>query len=90
MMSWASGELRGQIDRFLKANGNLAEFQRDFLGQYLRLPQGALPAAELPVWSEVYRLLCHAVPAGSEPAAGAIGEAELRRRLTELRGSLRE
>jgi len=87
-MKWAARQLRSQLDQFLLGGKRFEEFRHDFLGQYLRLPENALPSGERSFWHEVYRLLCVTTQDPVSEAArnqGVIGEADLRERLQEFR-----
>jgi hypothetical protein len=84
---WGAQELRRHLDGFLAGKEPMADFQREFMGQYLRLTPGALPEPERPLWRSVYELLTRAAPDPIDPSArsqGVIGEAELRARLRDL------
>jgi len=85
---WAAQELRRHLDGFLAGRATMPDFQREFMGQYLRLPPHGLPQSEQPLWRSVYELLTRAAPDPIDPSArsqGVIGESELRARLRELK-----
>ena len=85
---WGARELRRHLDGFLSGHSPMADFQREFMGQYLRLTPRSLPRAEEPLWRSVYELLTRAAPDPidiKDRSHGVIGEAELRDRLKKLK-----
>lgn len=79
-------ELRRLVQEFLDQERSFADFHEAFLSRWTRLPPRALTPALRARWNEVFALVLTAIPdpvAGEEVAGGAIGEAELRRRLLQ-------
>lgn len=76
--------LRGLVQEFLDETRPFVDFHEGFIARWTRLPARALRPEARSRWNEIYALVLTALPdpVGAEDTArGAIGEAELRRRL---------
>jgi hypothetical protein len=76
--------LRRLVHEFLDEGRRFEDFHEGFIAQWTRLPARALTPAARSRWNDIYGLVLIALPdpVGEEDTArGAIGEAELRRRL---------
>ena len=76
--------LRRLVHEFLEEGHPFRDFHEGFIARWTRLPARALSAAAQSRWNDIYGLVLIALPdpVGEEDTArGAIGEAELRRRL---------
>ncbi len=77
----AAPRLQRMLASYLDGGRNLVEFQREFLEYYVRLPAGALAPGDASFWHEAFGLVTRAA---SEPADGALGDAELKEGLGGL------
>lgn len=76
--------LRRLVREFLDDARPFREFHEEFIARWTRLPARALPPPARAGWNDIYSLVLTTLPEPVEPddvTRGAIGEAELRRRL---------
>jgi len=76
--------LRGLVQEFLDETRSFEDFHEGFIARWTRLPARALAPAARSRWNEIYALVLTVLPdpvRDEDSARGALGEAELRRRL---------
>ena len=77
-------ELRRLVLEFLDQARTFGSFHEGFIASWTRMPARALAPTARSQWNEIYGLVLIALPdpvPDEDTARGAIGEAELRRRL---------
>ena len=76
--------LRRLVQEFLDGSRPFQDFHEGFIARWTRLPARALPPSARASWNDIYALVLTTLPDpvdSEDLKRGAIGEAELRRRL---------